>query len=173
MKFLKVALSLLLFGSAYATEKSATVTKIAEYSDVTVYYWTSSTNISVNDTIEISDPNGKPFWLAGRGTEPVTLTVISSEATADSIRLAAVWQVSGVESPGNVVYGNLNWAVTEIDSTGNATVLTNVHTFAHATTAPGASRFRVFIAEIFGPIAKDAGQSLYGYLFVPKPLTAK
>ena len=44
---------------------------------------------------------------------------------------------------------------------------------AQLTVAPGASRLRIFVAEIFGPTLKDANQTLYGYVFIPKPLTAK
>jgi len=164
--------------AALASNPTVTVSKLSGTGiNAKVYSITFSTAISNADTVFIFNENSSWFSIDGVGKHPadslITLECYSSEATADSVRLAILYQVSTASSP-TVTAGTLpnsGWVTAFVDSTTlhNKTMglsYPGVSKFAKQRLAGQASKMRIVVHEISGTV-KDATQNFTLRLVIP------
>lgn len=167
--------------AALASNPTVTVSKLSgtgiNANNAQIYSISFSTGISNADTVFIFNQNSSWFSIDGVGRHPadslITLECYSSEATADSVRLAILYQVSSAASP-TVTAGTLPssvWTTAFVDSTtlNNKTPglsYPGVSKFAKQRLAGQASKMRIVIHEISGTV-KDATQTFTLRLVIP------
>ena len=165
--------------AAFAGNPTVTVTKTASLQTQRAnnYSISFSTGISVADTAFILNENSTWFSIDGVGAHPadslITLECYSSEATADSVRLAILYQVSSAASP-TVTAGTLpssGWVTALVDSAtlSNRTpgLSPGTSRFAKVRLAGQATKMRIVVHEISGT-AKDATQTITMRLNIPR-----
>lgn len=163
---------------SWAANPAVTTTKLSGTGqNAQVFTVTFTTNISLADTAFIFNPNASFFAIDGVGRHPadslITLETWSSEATADSIRLAIEYQVSSASNP-TVTAGtflNVGWVTALVDSVtlNNKTQGRDpgISRFAKVRLAGQASKMRIIIHEISGTV-KDATQNISLRLVIPQ-----
>lgn len=166
--------------AAFAGNPTVTVTKTASLQTIRAnnYSISFSTGISVADTAFILNENSTWFSIDGVGAHPadslITLECYSSEATADSVRLAILWQVSSAASP-TVTAGTLpnsGWVTALVDSAtlNNKTPglsYSGISKFQKVRLAGQATKMRIVVHEISGTV-KDATQTITMRLNIPR-----
>ena len=163
--------------TVYAGNPTVTVTKTVLGARANLYSISFATGISVADTAFILNDASTWFAIDGVGAHPadslITIECHSSEATADSIRLAILYQVTSIASP-TVTAGTLpstNWTTAYVDSVtlNNKTTGLNegVSKFAKVRLAGQATKMRIVVYEI-NSTAKDATQTITMRLLVPR-----
>ena len=163
----------------YAASPTVTRTLYSGFDRAQVYSFSYGTNITNVDTAYIYNTGSGPFnvqnmGLAGADTM-VTLELYTSEATADSVRHAILFQVSSKTSPNcterSLTGSNQDWITVAIDSASfnNSALSTSPKfiKFAKTRLAGRVPHMRVVIYEI-GTVAKDANQTITGRLDIPK-----
>lgn len=165
--------------AAWASNPTVTVSKLSGTGEnAEVYSISFSTAISNPDTVFIFNQNSAAFSIDGVGKHPadslITLECYSSEATADSVRLAILYQVSSATSPTvtAATLPNSGWTTAFVDSTtlNNKTPglsYPGISKFAKQRLAGQASKMRIVIHEISGTV-KDATQTFTLRLVIPK-----
>lgn len=166
--------------ATWASNPTVTVAKTASLQTqrASIYSITFTTNISTADTAFILNENSTWFSIDGVGAHPadstITLECFSSETTADSVRLAILYQVSSAASP-TVTAGTLpnsGWTTAWVDSTtmNNKTMglsYPGVSRFLKLKYAGQATKMRIVVHEISGTV-KDATQNITMRLVIPK-----
>lgn len=163
---------------AWAGNPTVTVSKLSGTGQsATVFSVTFTTNISVADTAFIFNQNASWFAIDGVGRHPadslITVEGFSSETTADSVRLAIVYQVSSATSPTVTAgtFSNSGWVTAWTDSiTMNNKIpgitYPGVSKFAKSRLAGQASKLRIVVHEISGTV-KDATQNITLRVVIP------
>lgn len=161
-----------------ASNPTVTVTKTFATANSKIYTITFTTNISNPDTAFIFDENGRAFTVEGLTKHPadslVTMECYSAEATADSVRLAILYQVSSASSPTTTAgtLPNSGWVTAFVDSVtmNNKTMglsYPGVSKFPKTRLSGQARVMRVIVHEISGTV-KDATQSITLRLVIPQ-----
>lgn len=164
--------------AAWASNPTVTVSKLSGTGEnAEVYSISFSTAISNPDTVFIFNQNSSWFSIDGVGKHPadslITLECYSSETTADSVRLAILYQVSSAASPTvtAATLPNSGWTTALVDSAtiNNRTtgLMPGISRFAKQRLAGQASKMRIVIHEISGTV-KDATQTFTLRLVIPK-----
>jgi len=157
---------------AWATTPTVTITKSSESRDNTVVYnYTFTTGISVVDTVVLYKSSATPFYVGYMSSRNVpdstiTLQLETTEATADSVRLTALFQVSYKDSPSTTATPSLagdDWVTFYTFSNVNATSFNN----RFIPLRYGVPyKFRVVLIE--NDTSKDATQTFTARLCFPK-----
>ena len=163
---------------AYATNPTVTVTKTVLGARANLYSISFSTNDDNPDTAFIYNDASTWFAIDGVGAHfadsLITIECYSSEATADSVRLAILYQVSSKASP-TVTAGTLpsaDWVTALVDSVtlNNKTPglsYPGVSKFPKLRFAGQATKMRIIVHEISGTL-KDATQTITMRLLLPR-----
>lgn len=161
---------------AWASNPTVTVTKTNLGENAYLYSISFTTAITNADTAFIFNDAASWFAIDGIGKHPadslITLECYSSEATADSVRFAIVYQVSSAASPSVTAgaYPSSGWTTALVDSVTllNKTPGANpgISKFAKQRFAGQATKMRIVIYET--TTTKDATQTLTLRLVIPK-----
>lgn len=163
----------------YAANPTVTVAKTASLQTfrANIYSISFATRISLADTAFIFNENSNWFSIDGVGAHAsdslITMECYSSEATADSVRLAILYQVSSAAAPTvtAATYPSSQWVTAKVDSVtlNNKTPGSSpgISTFAKLRLAGQANKMRIIVHEISGTV-KDANQTITLRLLIPK-----
>lgn len=161
----------------FASNPTVTVTKTDLGARANRYNISFTTLVANVDSAFIYNDASTWYAIDGVGAHVadslVTLECYSSEATADSVRFAIVYQISSAASP-TVTAGaipNSGWVTAKVDSAtlNNKTPGVNpgISSFAKVKLAGQATKMRIIVYEI-NSTAKDAAQTVTLRLLIPK-----
>lgn len=163
--------------AVYASNPTVTVTKTVLGARANLYSISFGTTAANADTAFIYNDASTWFAIDGVGAHEsdslITIECHSGEATADSIRLAILYQVTSIASP-TVTAGTLpstNWTTAMVDSVtlNNKTtgLSPGVSKFPKVRLAGQATKMRIVVHEISGTV-KDATQTITMRLLIPR-----